>query len=228
MQPWTLIDSASVPGGADTLRLLRRGTEFVINLGPALLMGSRMRGSEQALATLGCAALKARGGDGCILIGGLGMGFTLRTALNLLGPAATVEVAEIVPAVVDGARGPLAHLSDHAVADPRVGIRLGDVARTMRAARAPYDAILLDVDNGPAGLTREGNDGLYGTEGLRNAWRALKPGGVLAVWSAFPDRAFGQRLAKVGFGVVEHTVRAQGRKGTSHRIWVATRPGRGP
>ena len=225
MQPWMLIDTAAVPGGTENLRLLRRGTEFAINLGTELLMGSRMRGSEEALARLGCAALAARGAGGRVLVGGLGMGFTLRAALDSLGPAAVVEVAEIVPAIVDWVRGPLAHLSGHAMADPRVTLRLGDVARTIRMARLPYDAILLDVDNGPVGLTRDGNDGLYGTAGLRAAWGALAPGGALAVWSAFPDRAFGQRVATVGFTVEAHTVRAHGGKGATHHIWVATRPG---
>ncbi|MDX7953684.1 spermidine synthase, partial [Lichenihabitans sp. Uapishka_5] len=141
------------------------------------------------------------------------------------GPAAADEVAEIVPAVVEWARGPLAHLSGDAMADPRVDIQLGDVARRLQAGRARYDAILLDVDNGPVGLTRDGNDGLYGPKGLRAAFTALVPGGALAVWSAFPDRAFGRQLDRAGFLVAEHSVRAQGRKGTSHVIWVAMRPG---
>lgn len=224
MQPWMLIDTAPVPGGTEHLRLMRRGTEFAINLGSGLLMGSRMRGSEEELARLGCAALKARGSGGRVLVGGLGMGFTLRAALDALGPAASVEVAEIVPAIVDWVRGPLAYLSGDAMADGRVTLRLGDVARTIRTARDPYDVILLDVDNGPAGLTRAGNNSLYDAAGLRAAWRALTPAGVLAVWSAVPDRAFDQRLAKMGFAVAAHAVRAHGGKGSSHHIWVATRP----
>ena len=227
MQPWILIDTSPVPGGREPLRLLRRGTEFVINLGPELLMGSRMRGSEEALARLGCAAMQDPAGRGRVLIGGLGMGFTLRAALDLLPPAASVEVAEIVPAVVAWGRGPLAHLSGDALSDPRVSVRNEDVARSIRDARSRYAAILLDVDNGPVGLTRDGNDTLYGVAGLRAAWRALAPGGVLAVWSAFPDRTFGRHLGTAGFAVTEHSVRAQGRKGTSHVIWVATRPGAG-
>ena len=226
MQPWITIDTASVPGGREPLRLMQRGSDFYINLGPELLMGSRMRGSEEALARLGCAPLAERAGSR-ILIGGLGMGFTLRAALDALPETAAVEVAEIVPAVVDWNRGPLAHLSGEAVSDPRVTIHLADVARVIGTARNRYDAILLDVDNGPAGLTRDGNDGLYGVAGLRAAWGALASGGRLAVWSAFPDSEFGGSLKRIGFTVEEHKVRAQGRKGTSHVIWVAERSRRG-
>lgn len=223
MQYWTLIGTASIPGSTGELRLVQRGRDFAINLGRELLMGSRMRGSEEALARLGCARRVGRGGR--VLIGGLGMGFTLRAALDLLDPATAVEVAELVPAVVEWVRGPLAHLSRDALADPRVHVRQEDVALAIQAARGTYDAILLDVDNGPEGLTRASNDGLYGTAGLRTAWTALAPGGALAVWSASPDRAFSQHLGRTGFAVEEHTVRAHGTKGSRHRIWVATRPG---
>jgi spermidine synthase len=226
MRHWTLMETAPIPGGTEELRLLQRGSDFAINLGRDLLMGSQMRGSEEALARLGCAHLVARGSGGRVLIGGLGMGFTLRAALDLLGPAASVVVAELVPAVVRWVRGPLAHLSGNALADARVQIRHADVALPIRAVRATYDAILLDVDNGPEGLTRGSNQALYGSAGLRAAWTALAPGGALAVWSAFPDRAFGQRLAKTGFAVEEHVVRAHGKKGARHVVWVATRPDR--
>ncbi len=226
MPHWTLIETASIPGSPEELRLLQRGADFAINLGRDLLMGSRTRDSEKALARLGCAPLIGRGDGGRVLIGGLGMGFTLRAALDLLGRAATVEVAELVPAVVGWVRGPLAHLSGDALADARVRVHDADVAVPIGRARGAYDAILLDVDNGPEGLTRGGNDALYGAAGLRAAWTALAPGGVLAVWSAFPDRAFGQRLVGTGFAVAEHTVRAHGGKGARHLIWVATRPGR--
>ena len=225
MQYWTLIEAASIPGSTEELRLMQRGTDFAINLGRELLMGSRMRGSEEALAQLGCAPLLARGNNGRILIGGLGMGFTLRAALDLLGPTASVEVVELVSAVVSWVRGPLAHLSGDALADLRVHVHEADVAKPIRAARGTYDAILLDVDNGPRGLTRDGNETLYGAAGLRAAWMALAPGGALAVWSAFPDQAFTRSLVRTGFAVVEHTVRAHGKKGPRHIIWVATRPG---
>lgn len=226
MQYWTLIETAAIPGSTEELRLVQRGTDFAINHGRTLLMGSRMRGSEEALAQLGCAPAAARADGGRVLIGGLGMGFTLRAALDRLGPNASVEVAELVPAVVAWVRGPLAHLSGNALADARVRVRAIDVALPIRAAPGAYDAILLDVDNGPQGLTRDGNQALYGAAGLRAAWTALAPGGALAVWSAFPDRDFGRRLGRTGFGVAEHTVRAHGGKGARHKVWVATRPGR--
>ena len=228
MRPWTLIDRTHVPGGgAEDLRLLQRGSEFAINLGTALLMGSRVRGSEEALARLGCGPVVARGVSGRVLVGGLGMGFTLRAALDHLGPEASIEVAELVPAVVDWVRGPLAHLSINALSDRRVTIHQSDVAKRIRAAHGLYDAILLDVDNGPEGLTRDSNSALYDAAGLRAAWAALVPGGVLAVWSAFRDPAFSRNLVKAGFVVEEHPVRAHGGKGSRHRIWVVTRPSRG-
>lgn len=225
MQRWTLLDTAAVPGSTEDLRLLQRGTDFAINLGRELLMGSRLRDSEKALAGLGCASLLGQGGRGRVLIGGLGMGITLRATLDLLGPTASVDVAELVPAVVGWVRGPLAHLSGDALADPRVHVHHADVAVPLQAATGLYDAILLDVDNGPEGLTRESNQALYGSAGLRAARKALKPGGVLAVWSAAPDRAFSQQLVSTGLVVEEHTVRAHGRKGARHVVWVATRPG---
>ena len=226
MRHWTLIGTAPVPGGTGQLRLLQSGADFAINLDRELLMGSRMRGSEEALARLGCEPMAGRGSGGRVLVGGLGMGFTLRAALDLLGPAASVDVAELVPAVVSWVRGPLSHLSGAALADARVHVHEADVAQVVQAARGAYDAILLDVDNGPEGLTRSSNEALYGSVGLRHAWTALAPGGSLAVWSAFADRSFGQRLGQTGFAVVEHTVRAHGRKGARHTVWVATRPTR--
>ncbi len=223
MLSWTLIDTARVPGSAEDLRLLQRGSEYAINLGPGLLMGSRTRGSEQALAELGCAGLAGR--NGCrILIGGLGMGFTLRAALDRLGPTAAIVVAELVPAVVSWNRGPLAELSGRSLDDPRVSVRESDVGALIRSARSIYDAILLDVDNGPEGLTRQSNDGLYSARGLQAAWTALRPGGVLTVWSAAPDPAFTQRLARIGFLVDPVSVRAHGKRGSRHVIWVAKRP----
>jgi spermidine synthase len=224
MQLWTLLDTAPIPGSAEQLRLLQRGTEFSIKLGQGLLMGSRMRGSEEALARLGCAKIAAAERPR-VLIGGLGMGFTLRATLDLLGPKASVLVAELVPAVVAWGRGPLAELSCNSLADTRVTIHERDVGRVIRAEPAGFDAILLDVDNGPEALTRPANDGLYDQGGLNVAWKALRPGGTLAVWSAAPDPAFTQRLRKIGFGVEEIPVHAHGKKGTRHMIWVARRPG---
>jgi spermidine synthase len=223
MLPWEKLDTAKIPGGAE-LRLMRRGSEFAIKLGANELMNSRLTATEQALATLACDRIKARPAP-TILIGGLGMGFTLRAALTVLGPQARIDVAELVPAVVAWARGPLAKLSGDSLADPRVHIHEGDVGDLIRAGKAAYDAILLDVDNGPAGMTRKANDGLYDAKGLRAAFAALRAGGVLAVWSSKPDATFTARLRKTGFAVVENPVRAKGPQGgAQHFIWTATRP----
>jgi spermidine synthase len=220
--PWVLLDTAEMPGGGGELRLMRRGTEFAIRSGHTELMNSRVGGSEEALATLSCARLRDRPAPR-ILIGGLGMGFTLRAALAALGPNARVIVAELVPAVVQWARRPLAEVFGTTLADPRVAIRETDVAGLIGAERSAYDAILLDVDNGPEGLTRKANDRLYDVAGLGEARSALRPGGILAVWSSGPDRSFTQRLRRTGFSVDEVSVRAsRSRRGARHVIWMAT------
>ncbi len=222
MIPWSLLDTAQVPGGGE-LRLMRRGAEFSIKLGRNELMNSRLSATEQALATIGCAKIKARAKPR-ILIGGLGMGFTLRAALVVLGKQAHIVVAELVPAVVAWARGPMAELFGGSLTDPRVRIRETDVGELIRRARSDYDAILLDVDNGPEGMTREANDRLYDLDGLAAAYMALHPGGVLAIWSSRPDPKFTQRLRKTGFDVVENPVRAKGPQGgAQHFIWTAVR-----
>ncbi|MDJ0450840.1 spermidine synthase [Methylocystis sp. JR02] len=227
MIPWSLIDTAQIPGGEGALRLMRRGAEFSIMLGNNELMNSRLSGSEQALATLSYERIRSCPGPS-ILIGGLGMGFTLRAVLAVLDPKARVVVAELVPAVVAWARGPMAELHGGSLTDPRVSIQETDVGRLIHSGRGSYDAILLDVDNGPEGLTREANDGLYHSAGLTAARKALRPGGVLAVWSCAPDRSFTQRLHKAGFGVEEIKVRANGgRGGARHVVWIATRIDRG-
>lgn len=223
MIPRIVIDSAEIPGGG-RLRLMKRGGDFSILLGPVELMSSRLSGSEKALATLACARLA--GAAPAILIGGFGMGFTLRAALAVLGAEATVTVAELVPAVIAWARGPMAALSGASLADPRVRIVEGDVAALIGGGRSAFDAILLDVDNGPDGLTRAANDRLYDKSGLRAARAALRPGGVLAVWSAAPDRGFAARLGDAGFTVEEVAVRAHdGRGGARHVIWLAAKTG---
>lgn len=224
MIPWQRLDTAHIPGGGE-LRLMRRGSEFAIKLGSNELMNSRLTATEQALATLACDRIKTRKAPK-ILIGGLGMGFTLRAALIVLGAQAKIEVAELVPAVVAWARGPMADLFGGSLTDPRVTIREGDVVDLIRAARADYDAILLDVDNGPNGIVRKANDCLYDVNGLAAAHRALKPGGVLAVWSSADDAKFTARLRKSGFEVTENAVRAKGPQGRAqHFIWVAVRAG---
>lgn len=232
MLPWTTLDSAKIPdakmpGGAGELRLKQRGEEFSIMLGTNELMNSRLSGSEEALAHLSCARIAGRARPH-VLIGGLGMGFTLRAALAALGADARVTVAELVPAVVAWARGPMADLFAGSLEDPRVAVRVEDVGRIMRERGASFDAILLDVDNGPEGLTVEANDSLYSTAGLGVARAALRPGGVLAVWSAAPDPAFAQRLKRVGFAAEEARVRAnRGKSGARHVIWLAVKDGGG-
>ena len=221
MIPWTLLGSAKVPGGSAELRLLQRGAEFSIRLDTAELMNSRISGSEQALAKLACERIRDPAAPH-LLIGGLGMGFTLRAALAALGPQARCTVAELVPAVVAWARGPMAELFGASLSDPRVTIREEDVIGIIRSARADFDAILLDVDNGPAGLSRKTNDRLYDLDGLNAARTALRPGGVLAVWSVSSDAKFTGRLRKAGFAAEEVRVRANGKGGGArHVIWIA-------
>jgi spermidine synthase len=224
--PWVLLDSAPVPGGTSELRLLRRGAEFSIRLGRDELMNSRLSGSEEALASMACERIKSRKAPR-LLIGGLGMGFTLRAALVALGPDAGVVVAELVPAVVRWARGPMAEVFGDSLTDARVRIHEGDVGQLIRSGASAFDAILLDVDNGPEGLTRDSNDVLYDLPGLSAARTALRPGGVLAVWAARPDQKFTQRLRRMNFDVDEIMVRAnKSRAGAKHTIWIATRDGR--
>ena len=220
MIPWVCLDTAPIPGSDGQLRLMRRGAEYSIMTGGSELMNSRMSGSERALATLASARIEGRPAPR-ILIGGLGMGFTLRAALEVLPPGARVEVAELLPAVIAWARGPMAEIFGGCLDDPRVRIITGDVAAPIAAATDAYDAILLDVDNGPGGLDRAANDGLYNPAGLAAARRALTPGGVLAIWSAMPDDAFLRRMKQAGFTVTEERVHAhrQG-KGARHVIWL--------
>jgi len=219
MKPWVRLDTATVPGGGGELRLMQRDSEFSIMAGAITLMNSRMSGSETALAELACDRLRDR--PNCrVLIGGYGMGFTLRAVLAGLGAKAQVVVAELVPAVLEWARGPMAAWTAGCLDDPRVHLIAGDVAAVIGATIGSYDAILLDVDNGPDGVTRDANNQLYSMRGLALAKVALKPGGILAVWSARPDASFARRLKDVGFKVEEICVRARGNgKGPRHVIW---------
>lgn len=223
MRPWVLLDRAEVPGKGGELQLYQRGDEFSIKIvGRGELMNSRMHGSEDALAEQTCARLvdcpKPR-----MLIGGLGMGFTLATALEHIGEHGQIVVGELVPAVVEWNRGPLGEHAGYPINDPRVTVREGDVARIIKSELKAFDAILLDVDNGPEGLTRKKNDWLYNMDGLNAAYEALRPKGVLGVWSAGPAPEFRQRLRKVGFKVNEKRVYAHGNKGARHVIWFARR-----
>lgn len=223
MQPWIHLATATAPQG-DTLRLLRRGDEFSIRLdGGNELMNSRLGGSEEALATHALELLAGRAAPR-VLIGGLGMGFTLRAALTVAPPDARFIVSEIVPDLTDWASQYMAGVFGDCLADPRVEIRTGDVGAEICDARTAFDAILLDVDNGPDGLTRADNDALYGMAGLQSARRALTLGGVLAIWSATHDPAFTKRLSESGFHVNAQTVRAsRTKRGSRHVIWTAVR-----
>jgi spermidine synthase len=224
MIPWMLIDKADIPGSKETLRLLQRGSEFSIRLDHNELMNSRLSGSEEALAELACARIAQRE-KASILIGGLGMGFTLRATLAASRPITAIAVVELMPAVIAWARGPMAEIFGGSLDDKRVALRQADVADVIRAASRAYDAILLDVDNGPEGLMRTENDALYSAGGLRAAGAALRPGGVLAVWSVEPSNSFTQRLRKAGFSVEEIKTRARGKRGGArHHIWLATKP----
>jgi spermidine synthase len=223
MIPWSQVDIARVPGAEVELRLMRRGTEFSMMLGPNELMNSRLSGSEEALATLACRRLEAVKGPH-LLIGGLGMGFTLRAALAVLGTEARITVAELVPAVIAWASGPMAGIFGDSLSDPRVNIREADVADVIGARASAFDAVLLDVDNGPEGLIRKANDALYDPQGLKAIRRALRPGGILAVWSSGPHPAFTKRLRDAGFDVNEVNLRATTRRsGARHLIWFATK-----
>jgi len=223
MIPWTLIDTAKVPDGDEELRLKQRGSEFSIMLGTNELMNSRLSGSEEALARLSIDKIRDRKGP-TMLIGGLGMGFTLRAALAELPQDAKVVVAELVPAVIRWAKGPMAEVFKGCLDDPRVTIREADVGLMIRAEPNTYDAILLDVDNGPEALTREENDRIYDRGGLAAARTALRPGGVLSVWSSSPDSRFTRRLQTAGFAVEEVPTRASTKgRGAKHMIWLGVK-----
>jgi spermidine synthase len=222
MTPWTLLENASIPGDGGELRLYQRGKEFSITLvGRGELMSSRVHGSEEALGQLTCARVAHRA-QPRVLIGGLGMGFTLAAALKALGPKAEVVVAELVPEVVQWNRDLLGEPAGHPLRDARITVRIGDIGRILRKERRAFDAIALDVDNGPEGLMRKANDWLYSSAGLAAAFDALRPQGVLGVWSAGPDAGFSDRLRRMGCAVEEVVVRARGPgKGARHTIWLA-------
>jgi spermidine synthase len=241
MIPWQRVDAAPLPAAPSPrgvvpapaeLSLWQRGDELAIRIGGNELMNSRQHHSEDELGRLACAHL-TRGHVARVLIGGLGMGFSLRAVLDAVGPKATVEVAELIPAVVTWNRGRLGPLAGHPLEDPRTKLYQGDVGVRLRLGN--WDAILLDVDNGPAPLTAAENRGLYDAPGLRIIHQALRPGGVLAVWSATDDPRFSKRLRSAGFDVLRHHVRARPNAGAIHVLSLATAaqaaessPGAGP
>jgi spermidine synthase len=220
MKPWETIDTARAPDGTP-ITLQRHDREYVIRGGRDTLMSSRSHGSEEAMAVRACAALGSRAAPR-VLVGGLGMGFTLRAALNALPADAAVVVAELIPEVVAWHEGPLGPLADHPLRDPRVQVTVGDVRRLLHDSPNTFDAILLDVDNGPAAFASAGNAGLYGDAGLAALRTALTVDGVLALWSAWEDRGFARRLRAQGFAVSVERVRARaGRGGARHVVYLA-------
>ena len=225
MIPWRLLARAEVPGAeaGGELRLFERGGELVIRAGAHVLMSSRASASEEALGTLAAARLEGRRAPR-VLVAGLGMGFTLAAALRGLAPRAEVDVAELVPAVVEWNRGVLGPLAGHPLRDPRVSVREADVAAVLREAPSAWDSVLLDVDNGPQAIARRRNAGLYGARGLAEAHEALRPGGFLATWSASAEPHYPKRLRAAGFRVEEARVpsRRSGR-GARRVVWIATR-----
>ncbi len=224
MKRWELLDTAIIPRGGGELRLLERDSEFAIRISgtPGDLMNSRTHGSEDALGALACAHCHASD-SAKVLIGGLGMGFTLAAALASLSKNARVVVAELVPGVEKWNREILGMCAGDPLTDNRVKILISDVGDVIDRATDEYDAILLDVDNGPEGLTHPENDDLYSLDGLEQAYNALRKSGVLAVWSATPVPRFTTLLKKAGFSVEEKRVRAHNGKGARHMIWLASR-----
>ena len=223
MIPWEEIERAEVPGGEEEVILRKRGPEFSIRVATTELMNSRIHGSEDALAELTCSRISRKPGRR-ILIGGLGMGYTLAAALQHSGDDSLITVAELIPAVIRWNREHLGHLAGTPLADGRVIVRQEDVAETIAREKSIWDAIILDVDNGPDGITRKVNDRLYGMSGLKNAFLALRTGGVLSIWSSGTDEQFTSRLKQCRFQTEIVTVRARKPgKGARHTIWLATK-----
>lgn len=220
MRRWEMLDSGPVPDTNSVMELYKGGDELAIRVDGRELMSTRMHGSEDALSDLACDILGDRAGLR-ILVGGLGMGFTLAAALRRVGPDGQVTVAELVPSVVKWNRGVLGDAAGRPLDDPRSAVFAGDVGAAIRDKQGFWDAILLDVDNGPNGLTRATNDWLYGWHGLAAAHAALRPGGILGVWSAAPDAAFTQRMRRAHFKTEAVPVRARGKKGgRRHVVWI--------
>ena len=225
MKPFELLGQTLSPDGT-VMKLIRRSDEYIILADGSILMSSRMHGSEEALATFACQRVRTLE-QPSVLIGGLGMGFTLRATLDLLSPDATVVVAELVPAVVEWNRGPLGPLAGHPLKDKRVRVETGDVAVTLSSRPRQFDAVLLDVDNGPTAFTTSNNAGLYDNRGVASARAALKMEGVLAVWLAQDDRKFERRLRHGGFDVQVQRVRGRLKEGgPRHTIFLCHKSSR--
>ncbi|MBD3612678.1 MAG: hypothetical protein HUJ13_09790 [Hydrogenovibrio crunogenus] len=222
MKQLNKLATAMIPNNGGELVLLQREDEFSIKLSGArgVLMNSRVYNSEQELAKLGCAHIKNKEGAE-VLVGGLGMGYTLATALACVTASSRVTVAELIPEVVEWNRGPLGECAGNPLADERSHVRVGDIAELIKQQKPDFDAILLDVDNGPEGMTNSDNNWLYSTEGLNALSNSLRPEGMLAVWSAGPDSKFITQLKKAGFKVSDKMVRARPGKGSRHTIFLA-------
>lgn len=225
MTPWTLLGTANIPNNGGELKLTQRNDEFSIHLKGARgeLMNSRMRCSERALADLGCAHIQSLE-NASVLVGGLGMGFTLEAALNATTTSTQVVVAELVPEVVEWNRGVLGECANRPLENARTTVYLGDVATLFRPKKPRYHAVLLDVDNGPEGFTHTDNDNLYALRSLSAIKASLYPRGVLAIWSAWNDPKFSSQLKKAGFKVRTEMVRAHKGKGSKHTIYLAVKP----
>lgn len=224
MKPWIVLGRARTPDGTE-LTLTSHSSEYVITAGHQTLMSSRAHGSEDALGVLGCRRARTLARP-CVLIGGLGMGFTLRAALDVLPSEALVVVAELVPAVLEWNRGPLGAVAEYPLKDPRVCVEEGDVAERIGSSPAAFDAILLDVDNGPAAMATASNAGLYDRDGLVRLRASLRAGGTLAVWSARDESRFERTLRAAGFEIRHEHVHARTKKrGARHTILVASKVG---
>jgi spermidine synthase len=219
--PNELVGTAKVPGGGE-LRCWRHDGDFSIRIDGIELMSSRVHGSEEAMAELAIERLGSRRNPR-VLVGGLGMGFTLARALQLAGPESIVDVVEVVPEIVQWNRELFGHCAGHPLKDPRTRLHMGDVNSRISEVNGLYDVMLLDVDNGPDGLVRGDNDRIYSRRGLDRAWTAMRPGSVLAVWSSRSDDRFSERLERGGFQVQEHRVRARRTQGPVRTIWIAWR-----
>lgn len=225
MIPWTQLGTAQIPNNGGELKFSQRGDEFSIRLSGIRgeLMNSRLYNSEKVLAELGCAHVKSVA-KARVLVGGLGMGYTLAAALKSVSADSQVTVAELIPEVVEWNQGPLGNCAKNPLQDPRSQVHIGDVRELLKIRQPTYDAILLDVDNGPEGLTQKDNSGLYSPQGLENIYKTLRPKGMLAVWSAGPDYLFTVRLKKAGFMADTRIVRARPGKGSRHTIFLGRKP----